>query len=520
MAASVEEQRETVRVAGLWTARDRISLSGLVAGLIPFALAFAVYLLVFLEMRPLDATGDEPHYLITAESIAYDLDVDLRNDYASSERVLRVVNVFPLGPHAAVYKESGELRPFRGVGLPALLAPGVGLGGLTGARLVMVLIAALLADQLYRLLRDLRLRRRYRVLAWVAVVFCLPVARLHQPDLPRASRRACWSSSRYESWSRRVEARCPRAGVSGCRCAPLAPRALPPAVARDPAWAGRCRLPAGWRPRCVERGLTAAFVRPRVRFVVAVRRSRSGRSGEPSRCPSSLPYAIGLGLLAAAFQHWYGSPDPPVGVQGVRKPNASSLVPEAGTSGTSSPLRDILDPIVGWIPFAPVHWLGFAALGCLVLRFGWPAAACVAAPPATCCFVTSVGAGVGWGLPGAVSDDRHSAHRHSASGRDSEGSCGSCHLRAALGRLARLRRGRRARLRDGSTRSTGHSTSSECGAPPPHSRSLPSLSPRSRSLWRQAVRRHPRRGSWNGARSSEGPVETSPGSSGTGRTPR
>ena len=68
----------------------------MVAGLIPFAVAFAVYLFVFLEIRP-GATGDEPHYLITAESIAYDLDVDLRNDYASAERVLRMVNVFPLG---------------------------------------------------------------------------------------------------------------------------------------------------------------------------------------------------------------------------------------------------------------------------------------------------------------------------------------------------------------------------------------------------------------------------------------
>ena len=51
------------------TSRDRISLLGLAAGLLPFAVAFAVYLFVFLEMRP-DSTGDEPHYLITAESIA------------------------------------------------------------------------------------------------------------------------------------------------------------------------------------------------------------------------------------------------------------------------------------------------------------------------------------------------------------------------------------------------------------------------------------------------------------------
>jgi hypothetical protein len=89
--------------------------------------------------------------------IAFDGDVDMRNDYASRERTLRVVNVFPLdyNVQAAVYKDSGELRPLHGVGLSVLLAPAVGLGGLTGARLLMVLIAALLAHQLYRLLAEL-----------------------------------------------------------------------------------------------------------------------------------------------------------------------------------------------------------------------------------------------------------------------------------------------------------------------------------------------------------------------------
>ena len=75
---------------------DRLSVWGIVTQLAPFALAFAVYIGVFLFMRPA-ATGDEPHYLMTAESIAYDGDVELTNDYASRERTLRVVDQFPLG---------------------------------------------------------------------------------------------------------------------------------------------------------------------------------------------------------------------------------------------------------------------------------------------------------------------------------------------------------------------------------------------------------------------------------------
>ena len=47
---------------------------GVIAMLAPFALALVAYLAVFLFTRP-GATGDEPHYLLVAESIAYDRDV-------------------------------------------------------------------------------------------------------------------------------------------------------------------------------------------------------------------------------------------------------------------------------------------------------------------------------------------------------------------------------------------------------------------------------------------------------------
>ncbi len=62
-------------------------------------------------------------------------------------------------------------------------------------------------------------------------------------------------------------------------------------------------------------------------------------------------------------------------------------------------LRDLLDPVVGWIPFAPVHWLGFAGLGCLVVMFGWPAAGAIAVAAGYELLISSVGTGVGFGLP-------------------------------------------------------------------------------------------------------------------------
>ena len=101
------------------------------------------------------------------------------------------METFPLSydKHAADYTGSGQVRPIRGIGLSTLISPAVGLGGLTGVRLLMLFIAALLADQLFRLLRDLGFRRRYAFLAWAAVAFCYPMLVFSSqvyPELPGA----------------------------------------------------------------------------------------------------------------------------------------------------------------------------------------------------------------------------------------------------------------------------------------------------------------------------------------------
>jgi hypothetical protein len=392
-ATSVEEKRETLRAPGLWTARDRTWLLALLAGLLPFAVAFAVYLLVFFEMNP-DSTGDEPHYLVVAESIAYDLDVDLRNDYASRDRVRRVVNVFPLDPDAFVYKDSGELRPFRGVGLPAVLAPAVALGGLTGARLVMILIAALLADQLYRLLRDLRLRRPYRLLAWGAALFCLPVVVFTSqiyPELPGALLVVVALRVMVVGASR--TAALALGSTAAAALVWLHVRYLPLSVGIVFGLAVAASL-QGWSRGSRGRGHKGAVQAARAFVVrcagVLVKRWRT------VTVPVLVPYAIGIGLLAAAFEHWYGSPKLTTSYQ----PYGSPAVGGANWDfWYQFALRDILDPIVGWIPFAPVHWLGFAALGCLVVWFGWPAAGCVAAAGGYELVIASAGAGSGFGMP-------------------------------------------------------------------------------------------------------------------------
>jgi hypothetical protein len=64
--------------------------------LVPFALALAVYLGAYAVMRP-TPTGDEPHYLLAAESLAFDGDLGAAVDvHESLDEGLRPVGDLPV----------------------------------------------------------------------------------------------------------------------------------------------------------------------------------------------------------------------------------------------------------------------------------------------------------------------------------------------------------------------------------------------------------------------------------------
>lgn len=90
-------------------------------------------------------TGDEPHYLLTALSLAEDGDLDIAEAYA--EERYRPFHEIPLDPQGLPLEDGRVLAP-HDPGLPALLVLPAHLGGWVGARAALALAAGVLAGLL------------------------------------------------------------------------------------------------------------------------------------------------------------------------------------------------------------------------------------------------------------------------------------------------------------------------------------------------------------------------------------
>ena len=89
----------------------------------------------------MDASGDEPHYLIMAQSLWREGDLDLRDNYARED--WREYRGGPTEPHYAAPRKDGRPFPGHSPGLPFILAPVYALGGrLACAILLGVMVAA------------------------------------------------------------------------------------------------------------------------------------------------------------------------------------------------------------------------------------------------------------------------------------------------------------------------------------------------------------------------------------------
>ena len=91
--------------------------------------------------------GDEPHYLLAAESLVEDGNVDVLDEYASRE----YADFYPYELNRHGEETEGRLNEPHGVGFPLLIAPAYALGGARGVELFLAAVAALALALAYRL---------------------------------------------------------------------------------------------------------------------------------------------------------------------------------------------------------------------------------------------------------------------------------------------------------------------------------------------------------------------------------
>ena len=102
--------------------------------------------------RQVGPEGDEPHYLMVADSLLRDHDLDLEKDYAEGR--YHAFHERPLDPHYRVRGKHGEIYSLHAVGLSLLVLPAYALGGYPSASFFMAGLGVLLALTVRRLLHD------------------------------------------------------------------------------------------------------------------------------------------------------------------------------------------------------------------------------------------------------------------------------------------------------------------------------------------------------------------------------
>ncbi len=94
-----------------------------------------------------DYGGDEPHYLLAAESLLDDGDVDVNDEYAA--RAYEDFYPYDLDRHGK--ETEGRLNEPHGLGFPLLILPAYAVGGAEGVELFLAAIAAIAVALAYRL---------------------------------------------------------------------------------------------------------------------------------------------------------------------------------------------------------------------------------------------------------------------------------------------------------------------------------------------------------------------------------
>ena len=139
-----------------------------------FGVAWALLLVIGLSYTlRLRVSGDEPHYLLMAQSLWREHDLDLRDNHARED--WREYTPGPITPHYAAPRADGRPYPAHSPGLALLLAPLYALGGRPLCVIALTLAAAGLSLEMWKAARRLTSDDEASLLAW-SLALVPPVA--------------------------------------------------------------------------------------------------------------------------------------------------------------------------------------------------------------------------------------------------------------------------------------------------------------------------------------------------------
>jgi hypothetical protein len=118
-------------IASLFSASPRLA-----AGV----LAFVLFSWSAWEVSPSVPGGDEPHYLVIAQSLLLDGDLKIENNHRRGD--YQSYNAGPLPPHYIQRGRNGEIYSIHAPGLAAVVAPAFFVGGYRGVVLFLLVLAA------------------------------------------------------------------------------------------------------------------------------------------------------------------------------------------------------------------------------------------------------------------------------------------------------------------------------------------------------------------------------------------
>jgi hypothetical protein len=281
-------------------------------------------------------TGDEPDYVVVAESLWFDHDSNLANNFGAHARIAAAV-AQPVEPSASIRIDSPtDWRPTQPLGMGVLLAPAIAIGHrghaeLEWARRLMIVLAALLVWQIFQLVADqVALGLAAVITAGVATAFPL-VGYSNQlyPEIPAAL-----------------------LFTIGLRGVLASKRPFPILVGSSAA-----ALP--W--------LSMRYLPLSIGLVIALAARREVRGGEVrggevrgGAVRQFRPMLIAGGLLALGLAAM-------IAIDPVSVFHAPSPVPQSAINTYRIGVGGLFSPVFGLLPFAPQLALGVVGLGLVAL---------------------------------------------------------------------------------------------------------------------------------------------------------